>query len=232
MDQKMEALHKTHDDFQKVIENDDSNIMAEDVTVTVTIESPKTTRQRLEACINSNPFMGAIIMLVVLDSLLVIAELLLDVALLNNWNEYSIAHQIFQNISLIILIIFAIEIGIRVYVMRMSFFKNKLEVFDSFIVLVSITLDIIFHGTHATPGVGLVILLRLWRVTRIVNGIVKSAQRNAESKVEKERIRFRLCEKQLKKYYTKCMLQEKEIARLNQILIKYNFDSLTSDVDL
>lgn len=57
----------------------------------------------------------------------------------------------------------------------MRFFHSKVQVVDSFIVAISLALDIavvVIQNVDSTVanGLGLIIILRLWRVVRIVNG--------------------------------------------------------------
>ena len=45
------------------------------------------------------------------------------------------------------------------------------QLFDALIVIVSFVLDIVFRNREdAASGVGLLVILRLWRVARILNG--------------------------------------------------------------
>lgn len=54
---------------------------------------------------------------------------------------------------------------------HLEFFHHKFEVFDGVVVIVSFVLDIVFiFREDAFDGMGLLILLRLWRVARIING--------------------------------------------------------------
>ena len=60
------------------------------------------------------------------------------------------------------------QLLLKLYVYRWSFFKKYFELFDGVVVVISFILDII-------PAVGsteaeLIIIARLWRVARIVNG--------------------------------------------------------------
>ena len=46
-----------------------------------------------------------------------------------------------------------------------------MEVFDALVVITSFALDIVYANKEgATSGLGLLIILRLWRVVRILNG--------------------------------------------------------------
>ncbi len=71
-----------------------------------------------------------------------------------------------------ILSLFMIEIMVKLWAFRLDFFRSKLEVFDALVVIISFCLDIAFlgHGEGVNAGVGLLVVLRLWRVTRILNG--------------------------------------------------------------
>ena len=79
--------------------------------------------------------------------------------------------QVIHYISIGILSIFMIEIAVKIFAFRLDFFKSKMEVFDAIIVVVSFVLDIVYASAEGVESaVGLIIILRLWRVTRILNG--------------------------------------------------------------
>lgn len=64
-----------------------------------------------------------------------------------------------------------VEIAVKIFAFRLDFFKSKMEVFDAIIVVVSFVLDIVYASAEGVESaVGLIIILRLWRVTRILNG--------------------------------------------------------------
>lgn len=64
-----------------------------------------------------------------------------------------------------------VELVGKLYAYRMEFFEHKFEVFDAVVVVISFVLDIVFiFHEDVSDGVGLLILLRLWRVARIING--------------------------------------------------------------
>lgn len=79
--------------------------------------------------------------------------------------------QVFHYLSLSILTIFLVEVGFKVFVYRREFFYHKFEVLDGIVVIVSFILDVVLiFLEHEFEAVGLLILLRLWRVARIING--------------------------------------------------------------
>lgn len=167
----MEGFHKLQDDFEKVIEKDDSSS-------SVTTDSDdsrseyRTCRGRMKHVFHTNKFQIAIVSFVILDCLLVITELLLDLQVFPEEASHTLAPHILHYASLSILGLFLIEIMIRLIVFRLEFFKHKMELFDAVIVIVSFVLDVIFRNNEGPEsGIGLLIVLRLWRVTRILNGL-------------------------------------------------------------
>lgn len=73
--------------------------------------------------------------------------------------------------SIAILTFFMMEIFFKLYVFRLEFFHHKFEILDTIVVVISFVLDVVllFHE-HQFEALGLLILLRLWRVARIING--------------------------------------------------------------
>lgn len=136
--------------------------------------------------------------LVVLDAFFVLAELLIDLSVIklehnhilpevrprhrpSSRLSYSLSFgftnallgylQIFHYFSLALLTFFMVELMGKLYAYRWEFFEHKFEVFDGLIVVISFVLDIVFiFHEDAFDGLGLLILLRLWRVARIING--------------------------------------------------------------
>ena len=166
----MEGFHKLQDDLEKVIEKDDSSS-------SITTDSDdsrydyRTCRGKMKHMFHTNKFQIVIVCLVILDCLLVITELLLDLEVFPNEANESVAPHILHYCSIGILGIFLVEILVRIIVFRLEFFHHKLEIFDAVIVIVSFVLDIIFCNNEGPEsGIGLLIVLRLWRVTRILNG--------------------------------------------------------------
>ena len=77
----------------------------------------------------------------------------------------------FHYLSLALLTFFMVELAGKLYAYRLEFFQHKFEVFDGVVVVVSFVLDIVFVAYEGVlDGVGFLILLRLWRVARIING--------------------------------------------------------------
>lgn len=67
---------------------------------------------------------------------------------------------------------FLLETVVKVCAFGLAFLRLGWEIFDAVVVLVAFTLDVLLQHSHSSAnGFGLVIILRLWRVARILNGI-------------------------------------------------------------
>uniref|UniRef100_A0AC11BU82 Hydrogen voltage gated channel 1 n=1 Tax=Ovis aries TaxID=9940 RepID=A0AC11BU82_SHEEP len=137
-------------------------------------------RTTLRKLFSAHRFQVIIICLVVLDALLVLAELVLDLRIIQpDKNNY--APRVFHYMSLAILTFFMTEIFFKILVFRLEFFHHKFEILDAIVVVISFILDIVLlFREHEFEALGLLILLRLWRVARIINGIIISVKTRSE----------------------------------------------------
>ncbi len=125
--------------------------------------------------------------------------------------------QILQSISLAILTLFIIELLFKLYVLRLDFFKSKMEIFDYTIVVVSWSLDIVFfhHDEHA---MNLLIFLRMWRLVRIIHAIAVSMRAPVEHKLVQEKYAHYVTEAKLDKLFSYTKEIEDEIEELRNLL--------------
>ncbi|XP_030625518.1 voltage-gated hydrogen channel 1 [Chanos chanos] len=167
---KEEVLHETSEEL---------------APATGQVQGQVTFRDSLRRLYSSERFQIVVVGLVILDAIFVLCELLIDLAIIKVHNE-SIAPQVFHYLSLALLTFFMMEIVGKLYAYRMEFFKHKFEVFDAIVVVVSFILDIVYISKEgAFDGMGFLILLRLWRVARIINGILVSVKNRAQHKIDK-----------------------------------------------
>ncbi|XP_069877644.1 voltage-gated hydrogen channel 1-like isoform X3 [Dipodomys merriami] len=132
--------------------------------------APRDLRSALRRLFISHRFQVVVICLVILDALLVLAELLLDLKIIQaDKNNY--APWVFHYMSIAILFLFMVEVFLKIFVFHLEFFHHKFEILDTIVVVVSFVLDIVLlFREHEFEALGLLILLRLWRVARIING--------------------------------------------------------------
>ncbi|GFS62563.1 voltage-gated hydrogen channel 1 [Nephila pilipes] len=182
-------------------------------------------RERLQHMFESHKFQVGVVALVLIDCVVVIAELILE-AKHDQLGNGLIPH-ILHYMSIGILSLFLVEIVVKIFAFGADFFHHKLEVFDAFVIVLSFALDVAFWEQE---GIDLIIVLRLWRVARILNGVVMSVKTQADHKLEKERHLREGVEQEL----TKCRLYanalEKEVEMLRSVLRKHNINEMPPSV--
>ncbi|XP_006894729.1 PREDICTED: voltage-gated hydrogen channel 1 [Elephantulus edwardii] len=175
-------------------------------------------RATLRKLFSAHRFQVIIICLVVLDALLVLAELMLDLKIIQpDKNKY--AARVFHYLSIAILTFFMMEIFFKIFVFRLEFFHHKFEILDAVVVVVSFVLDIVLlFREHEFEALGLLILLRLWRVARIINGIIISVKTRSERQLLRlKQMNIQLAAK-IQHLEFSCSEKEQEIERLNKLL--------------
>ncbi|NWR75564.1 HVCN1 protein, partial [Centropus unirufus] len=174
---------------------------------------------------SSHRFQILVVCLVILDALLVLGELLMDLKIIHP-DKYNITPKVFHYLSLSILTIFLVEVGFKIFVYRREFFHHKFEVLDGIVVVVSFILDVVLiFWEHEFEAIGLLILLRLWRVARIINGIILSVKTRSEQQVSKLRQANLKLATKVEQLEHNCVEKEQEIERLNKILKQHGLIS-------
>ncbi|MCI4388486.1 hypothetical protein PGIGA_G00086670 [Pangasianodon gigas] len=181
-----------------------------------------TFRDALKSLFSSEKFQIAVVCLVILDALFVLCELLLDLSIIEA-DQHHIAPQVFHYLSLALLTFFLVELGFKLYAYRLEFFHHKFEVFDAIVVIVSFILDIVYISKeNAFDGMGLLILLRLWRVARIINGILLSVKSQANHKVHKLKEENDNLLHQISELQEQKTAMEQEVTKLRALLTKHS----------
>ncbi|NXW39924.1 HVCN1 protein, partial [Nyctiprogne leucopyga] len=182
-------------------------------------------KHMMKKLFSSHRFQILVVCLVILDALLVLGELLIDLKIIQP-DKYNITPKVFHYLSLSILTIFLVEVGFKVFIYRWEFFHHKFEVLDGIVVVVSFILDVVLiFREHEFEAVGLLILLRLWRVARIINGIILSVKTRSEQQVSKlKQANLKLATK-AEQLERSCLEKEQEIERLNKILKQHGLIS-------
>ncbi|XP_062890697.1 voltage-gated hydrogen channel 1 [Mobula hypostoma] len=217
------------DDYQKWQKEDEYDEDADEESVPSKFSS---LRDVLKWLFNYKKFQIAVVCLVILDALFVLCELLIDLSIVEADKE-KIAPQVFHYLSITILTVFILELAGKLYAFRLEFFWHKFEVLDGVIVIISFILDIVYISREdAFDGLGLLILLRLWRVARIINGIfltMKSRQKKKE--IELKRANNNLSQK-VGELQSQCTELTQEVERLCRLLqehrINYQINEETS----
>ncbi|XP_061458570.1 voltage-gated hydrogen channel 1 [Rhineura floridana] len=184
-----------------------------------------TFREVMKKLFQSHKFQILVVCLVILDAILVLGELLLDLKIIHP-DKHEIAPKVFHYLSLSILTLFLVEIFFKLFAYRLEFFHHKFEVLDAIVVIISFVLDVVLlFREHEFEALGLLILLRLWRVARIINGIILSVKTRSEqqmSKLKQANLQLTL---KVQEMESSSAEKELEIERLNAILKQHGLVS-------
>eukprot|EP01120_Amphizonella_sp_Union-15-10_P013083 TRINITY_DN6013_c0_g1_i1.p1 TRINITY_DN6013_c0_g1~~TRINITY_DN6013_c0_g1_i1.p1 ORF type:complete len:221 (-),score=27.64 TRINITY_DN6013_c0_g1_i1:75-737(-) len=156
------------------------------------------TRRNIAELIESHKVQIGLLVLLLFDVAIVIAELILEsthqcVAIPGEFEKYRIeypAHwmdylsEVFHILSIAILCVFALELLLLLFALGFAFFRKLLYVLDIIVVSVSLVIDILLSDALSS----LIILFRLWRLLRIVHGIYASIEEvSQEKELEREK---------------------------------------------
>lgn len=133
-------------------------------------------------------------------------------------------HQIehgFHLTSIFILFLFNVELIVRLYGHGYKYFMNLEILLDAFIVITSFSLDIAFLNNQLKKFLYLLIILRLWRVLRIMHAIITAIRAPFERQVEKLKKKKKMLQRDLAKAYFYSNMLEEEIKNLRKILEEY-----------
>ncbi|XP_077589035.1 voltage-gated hydrogen channel 1 [Stigmatopora nigra] len=174
------------DEQSSHLENEDLHVDSDELgPATGQFPETLTFRDSLKRLYCSSHFQVSVVCLVILDAIFVLAELLIDLSIIRLEHGH-VAPEVFHYLSLALLTFFMVEIAGKLFAFRLQFFQHKFEVFDALVVMLSFVLDILFlFHDDVFDGMGLLILLRLWRVARIINGILVSVKTRTEQKIHK-----------------------------------------------
>lgn len=87
-------------------------------------------------------------------------------------------------ISLIFSSLFVLELLASIWAFGLEYFKSKFHVFDAFIISASFIIDVLLRGPVEEVA-SLIIVLRLWRVVKIIEELSVGAQEEMEGLQEK-----------------------------------------------
>jgi len=165
----MEGFKKVRtgaEDLNRVIEKDDSNSSVTTDHDGVGIRSQRSCLDRMARVIDTNKFQISVVCAVALDGFLVVGGLLAA------GDGLATAALALHYTTVGMLCVFIIEVCARVLALRRQFYRRRMELFDALTVAVTFALSVVFaKDENVRSSAGLLILLRLWRVAKILNGL-------------------------------------------------------------
>ncbi|KAJ3089217.1 hypothetical protein HK102_006919 [Quaeritorhiza haematococci] len=142
-------------------------------------------KQQIRAFLESRQTQTVVLSLVIFDVLIVVFQLLISL-FTSAEEEGHVYHPILvwmEWVSIGILALFMMEIGAKLHVFgKRRYTEDWLEAFDAIVIIASFALQLILHGI-AEKTAGLLIVLRVWRVVRIIAAVGNAVEENFQLNV-------------------------------------------------
>ncbi|KAM0229954.1 hypothetical protein ACHAP5_011498 [Fusarium lateritium] len=145
------------------------------------------TREKTARFLSSKAGHYSVLTLVSLDVLSMIADFILNLFKCEQGkksSEWDIALEILGSISLVFSCLFMVELIASIWAFGWKYFKSWFHCFDAFIVLVGFVTDVILRGIVEEVA-SLIVVMRLWRVVKIIEELGLGAQEQTEELSEK-----------------------------------------------
>ncbi|KAM0211916.1 hypothetical protein ACHAQI_005069 [Fusarium lateritium] len=149
-----------------------------------TIES---TREKTARFLSSKAGHYSVLTLVSLDVLSMIADFILNLFKCERGkksSEWDIALDILGSISLVFSCLFMVELIASIWAFGWKYFKSWFHCFDAFIVVAGFVTDVLLRGIVEEVA-SLIVVMRLWRVVKIIEELGLGAQEQTEELSEK-----------------------------------------------
>ncbi|KAL9971264.1 hypothetical protein ACROYT_G023770 [Oculina patagonica] len=115
-----------------------------------------------------------IVVLVLIEVLINLVLMLIEFHVIKD--ETHLSRHLLHFVGITILAIFVFEVFLKFYAMGCEYFlMDKLELFDAFVVISAFTIEIVLsvmRAKKAWKGFAFIIVLRLWRILRVVINII------------------------------------------------------------
>lgn len=133
---------KTESEFR---EREFRSTIADIMNSNIGLNSEMTKAEKIRKILDSHKFNFFQIILVVIDVICVVIQVVLDIIMKEHHDHHAlhIAEEVVEIISAITLFTFILIAFVKIIFMPKKFFKSKLEVFDTVIVLISFSLEIV-----------------------------------------------------------------------------------------
>ncbi|KAJ3331605.1 hypothetical protein HDU76_002717 [Blyttiomyces sp. JEL0837] len=160
--------------------------------------------ERVAAVLETKTVHWGVLLLTILDLFIVGTEIVVSIedrCKLEERDEPVIL-EFLHIVSTAILFLFVFELSLRAYCFGLKYFTtSNLHMFDATVVILSLIFDLALKG-WAEEFASLLIILRLWRVVRVIDGVAVTLEENTKEelaalKAENHKLRAELEEARL-----------------------------------
>ncbi|KAH6893543.1 hypothetical protein B0T10DRAFT_482496 [Thelonectria olida] len=139
-------------------------------------------REKTARFLSSKAGHYSVLVLVSLDVMSMIADFILNLFKCEQGKggpDWDLALNILSSITLVFSCLFMVELIASVWAFGWSYFKSWFHCFDAFVVIAGFITDVILHGIVEEVA-SLIVVLRLWRVIKIIEELSLGAQEQTE----------------------------------------------------
>ncbi|KAF4987229.1 hypothetical protein FGRMN_10480 [Fusarium graminum] len=145
------------------------------------------TKQKTAQFLSSKAGHYSVLTLVCLDVLSMIADFILNLFKCEQGrkgSDWDLALEILGSVSLVFSCLFLFELIASVWAFGWKYFQSWFHCFDAFIVLAGFVTDVLLRGIVEEVA-SLIVVMRLWRVVKIIEELSLGAQEQTEELSEK-----------------------------------------------
>ncbi|MCJ1484699.1 hypothetical protein MMC06_004872 [Schaereria dolodes] len=151
-----------------------------------------TTRKQIQRFLTSKTGHYAVLLLVSLDVSCIFADFLISLFLCESscgkeeaaGKDFKEAQIILGVVSLLFSCLFMVELLASIWAFGLPYFKSKFHCFDAFVIVAGFIVDVCLKGVLEEIG-SIVVVLRLWRVFKIIEEFSAGAQEQMDTLTEK-----------------------------------------------
>ncbi|XP_013386068.1 uncharacterized protein LOC106155662 isoform X3 [Lingula anatina] len=136
----------------------------------------------------------------------------------------NVAHALHIS-SIVILGIFLVEVILKCYALRLSYFRKKMELVDGIIIIISFTVDVIFYdglgGRSGVDAASLLIFFLMWRMLRVFNGFLVTSRKRLKFRLTLQMRARKRAEAKISDLDVRIGFMEKELDSLRSLASKY-----------
>ncbi|KAI9851484.1 MAG: hypothetical protein M1838_003559 [Thelocarpon superellum] len=168
-------------------DHDDSQEIRHDAPSSTFLERLPLVRPRLQRFLTSKVGHYSVLLLVSLDVSCIFADLLINLVVCEQRHPdeaLGIARDALGTAGLVFSCLFMAELMASIWAFGLSYFNSRFHCFDAFVIVLGFVVDVLLHGTLEEIA-SLVVVLRLWRVFKIIEEFSAGAAEQMDALAEK-----------------------------------------------
>jgi voltage-gated hydrogen channel 1 len=139
-------------------------------------------RRKMQRFLTSKTGHSIVLVLVILDVSCIFADFIINIFTCKTRgpdDDADRALTVLGYVSLAFSCLFMLELIASVWAFGLSYFKSKFHIFDALVIVASFVIDVLLQGS-LEEAASMIVVLRLWRVVKIVEELSVGAEEQVE----------------------------------------------------